>query len=163
MSVAKKSKTFPMTPAGHENLVQELKHLKSEVRPQVIRAIEEARAHGDLSENAEYDAAKERQGLVEGRIRELETKIACCQVIDPSKLSGDKITFGATVTVLDCETDKEDVWSIVGEDEADLSKRKLSISSPLARALIGKSVGDVFEWRAPKGDKEYEVIDVCYG
>ncbi|MEM7402800.1 MAG: transcription elongation factor GreA [Myxococcota bacterium] len=154
--------TFPMTPSGHANLVQELKKLKSEVRPQVIRDIETARAHGDLSENAEYDAAKERQGLVEARIRELEVKIACCQVIDPTKLSGDRVMFGATVTVLDCDSQQENIWHIVGEDEADLTEKKLSISSPLARALIGKSVGDAFSVRTPKGNKECEVVDVCY-
>lgn len=155
-------KGYPMTPDGYRALQDELRHLKSVERPAVIQAIAEARAHGDLSENAEYDAAKERQGFVESRIRELEAKLAHCQVIDPGTLKGDRVMFGATVTILDCDTEQEQTWSIVGEDEANLKERKLSITSPLAQALIGKSLGDDLQVRTPKGMRECEILAVRY-
>jgi transcription elongation factor GreA len=149
---------LPITPGGFEKLSKELEHLTSVVRPQVIQDIAEARSHGDLSENAEYDAAKERQGMVEARIRFLKSRVQQYQIIDPSTLQGDKITFGATVSIIDTDTEKEETWQIVGEDEADLKEGRVSISSPLARALIGKSVGDSIEIKTPKGLRECEVI-----
>ncbi len=155
-------KGYPMTPAGLKALQGELKNLKSVERPTVIKDIAEARAHGDLSENAEYDAAKERQGFVESRIRELEAKLAQCEVIDPGTLQGDRVMFGATVTILDCDTEQEQTWSIVGEDEANLKEHKLSVTSPLARALISKSVGDDLQVRTPKGMRECEILEVRY-
>ncbi|MEE3021531.1 MAG: transcription elongation factor GreA, partial [SAR324 cluster bacterium] len=130
--------TFPMTQEGYDLLKQELKHLTTVERPDVINAIAEARAHGDLSENAEYHAAKERQGYIEGRIQELNGKLASANVIDVSKLSGDKIVFGATVSFVDVDTEEEKRYKIVGEDEADLEQNKISVNSPIARALIGK-------------------------
>ena len=134
--------TFPMTQEGYDLLKQELKHLTTVERPDVINAIAEARAHGDLSENAEYHAAKERQGYIEGRIQELNGKLASANVIDVSKLSGDKIVFGATVSFVDVDTEEEKRFKIVGEDEADLEQNKISVNSPIARALIGKKEGD---------------------
>ncbi len=151
---------IPMTAEGHKALEAELKHLKSVARPEVIQAIAEAREHGDLSENAEYHAAKESQSHIEGRILELEDKTARAQVIDTSKLSGDTIRFGATVTVVDEESEEEATYKIVGDDEADISKGKLSLSSPLARAMIGKEEGDVAEVSAPGGAKSYEILSV---
>ena len=148
----------PMTLTGKQRLTEELKKLKSVERPSVIRAIEEARGHGDLSENADYDAAKERQGFIESRINEIEAKLAEAEVVDPSKLSSEKIIFGATITLLDCDTDKEVAYQIVGEDEADVKQGKISVFSPLARALIGKTADDVVELKTPKGEKEYEII-----
>ena len=133
--------TFPMTHEGYDLLKQELKHLTTVERPDVINAIAEARAHGDLSENAEYHAAKERQGYIEGRIQELNGKLASANVIDVSKLSGDKIVFGATVSFVDVDTEEEKRYKIVGEDEADLEQNKISVNSPIARALIGKKGG----------------------
>lgn len=156
-------KNVPMTVEGHTTLKDELKRLKSEDRPSIIAQIAEAREHGDLSENAEYHAAKERQGFIEARISELEHKIAHAQVIDPSTLSGDTVLFGATVTILNYETDEEEVWNIVGDDETDLKKRRIGISSPVARALIKKSVGDEVEIRTPKGVRECEIISVTFG
>ena len=153
---------IPMTRAGYDQLDEELRQLRSVERPAVIRAIAEARAHGDLSENAEYHAAKERQGFIEGRILELEDIVARAQVIDPSKLSGDAVKFGATVTVVDEDTDKEATYQIVGDMEADLKEKRISISSPLARALIGKSVGDSVEVAAPGGAKSYEILKLRY-
>lgn len=150
----------PMTLEGHEALDTELKHLKTVERPAVIQAIEEARAHGDLSENAEYHAAKERQAFIEGRVLEIEDKLSRAQVIDVAKLSGESIKFGATVKVVDEDTDKEAAYKIVGEDEADVSSGKVSITSPIARALIGKEVGDVVEVAAPGGAKSFEILDV---
>ncbi|PHR83176.1 transcription elongation factor GreA, partial [Henriciella sp.] len=135
----------PMTAEGHAALDAELKHLKSVERPAVIAAISEAREHGDLSENAEYHAAKEKQSFIEGRVAELEDKLARAEVIDVTKLKGDKVVFGATVTLIDADTEKEVTYRIVGEDEADISKGKVSVGSPIARALIGKSVGDEAE------------------
>jgi len=152
----------PITLQGFERLQEELKTLKSEERPAVIRAIAAAREHGDLSENAEYHAARERQSFIEGRIAELVDKISRAEVIDPSKLSGDAAKFGATVTLADCDTDEEKTYQLVGETESDISSGLLSIASPLARALIGKSVGDVVEVVTPGGQKDYEVVTVQY-
>ncbi|WP_461306801.1 transcription elongation factor GreA [Albidovulum sp.] len=152
---------IPMTRAGHAVLDQELKTLKTVDRPAVIRAIAEAREHGDLSENAEYHAARERQSFVEGRIKELESILARAEVIDPARLSG-AIKFGATVTLIDEETEEESTYQIVGEAEADIEKGLLNIRSPLARALIGKEEGDSIEVRAPGGEKNYEIIAVRY-
>ena len=143
----------PMTASGLVKLEDEVKNLKHVERPAVIRAIAEARAHGDLSENAEYHAAKDRQGFIEGRIQELEDIIGRAQVIDPAKLSGNTVKFGATVTVVDEDTDKEATYQIVGDMEADLKLKRISLSSPIARALIGKSVGDSVEVAAPGGAK----------
>lgn len=149
-----------MTVEGHKALDEELKHLKSVERPAVIQAISEAREHGDLSENAEYHAAKERQGWIEGRVQELEDKLARSQVIDVSKMGGDQVKFGATVKVLDEDTEQEFTYKIVGDDEADVKKGKISLSSPIARALINKEVGDVVEFNAPSGVKSYEILEV---
>lgn len=154
--------SLPITPEGYEKLKSELEHLVSEVRPQVIQDIADARSHGDLSENAEYDAAKERQGMIEARIRFLKTRINQYQVIDPKNLVGEKITFGATVSIVDCDTEKEETWKIVGEDEADLKDKRISIASPIAKALIGKMVGDAIEIRTPKGIRECEVTDLKF-
>ena len=153
---------FPMTPAGHKALQDELKHLKSTERPEIIQAISVARDHGDLSENAEYHAAKEKQGFIEGRIQELESKLALAQVIDASTLSGDKVTFGAVVKIVNEDTDEESTYQIVGEDEADVKQGKISNTSPLSRAMIGKEVGDTFEVIAPGGSKGYEILDISY-
>ena len=152
----------PMTPEGLVKLQEELKRLKSDERPAVIAAIEEARAHGDLSENAEYDAAKDRQAFIEGRIGELEDKISRAAVIDISKLTGDDVKFGATVTLEDEDTEKKIKYQIVGVEEADISKGLLSIHATLARALIGKSKNDTVEVRAPGGDKLYRITKVEY-
>ena len=153
---------FPMTPAGHAALQDELKHLKSTERPEIIQAIAVARDHGDLSENAEYHAAKEKQGFIEGRIQELESKLALAQVIDASTLSGDKVTFGAVVTIVNEDTDEESTYQIVGEDEADVKQGKISNTSPLSRGMIGKEVGDTFEVIAPGGSKGYEILNIAY-
>ncbi|WP_084394736.1 MULTISPECIES: transcription elongation factor GreA [Henriciella] len=147
----------PMTAEGHAALDAELKHLKSVERPAVIAAIAEAREHGDLSENAEYHAAKEKQSFIEGRVAELEDKLARAEVIDVTKLKGEKIVFGATVTLTDVDTEKQATYRIVGEDEADIAKGKVSITSPIARALIGKTVGDEAEVAAPGGARVYEI------
>lgn len=152
---------IPMTRAGHAALDEELKTLKTVERPSVIRAIAEAREHGDLSENAEYHAARERQSFVEGRIKELEALLSLAEVIDPAKLSG-TIKFGATVTVVDDATDEEKTYQIVGEAEADIERGLLNIRSPLARALIGKDVGDTAEVRTPGGEKSYEILSIRY-
>lgn len=149
----------PMTVKGKTLLDQELKHLLQVERPDVIRAIEEARGHGDLSENADYDAAKERQGFVEQRIADIQTKLANAEVVDPSTVKADKVVFGATVTIQDLETDKKVTYQLVGVDEANVKEGKLSIFSPLGRALIGKKKADVIEVQSPKGDKEYEILD----
>ena len=151
---------IPMTAEGHQALDDELKHLKTVERPAVIAAISEAREHGDLSENAEYHAAKERQGWIEGRVQELEDKLARAQVIDTSKMSGDTVKFGATVTIVDEDTEVESTYRIVGDDEADVKAGKVSLSSPIARALINKEVGDVVEVNAPGGAKSYEILKV---
>ncbi|MDJ0685169.1 MAG: transcription elongation factor GreA [Alphaproteobacteria bacterium] len=150
----------PMTLQGYESLQAELKNLKGVERPAVITAIAEARAHGDLSENAEYHAARERQSFIEGRILELEDKTSRAEVIDPTKLDGGGIKFGATVVIADCDTDEEKKYQIVGEMESDIANGKLAITSPIARALIGKSAGDVVEVQSPGGAKDYEVVSV---
>jgi transcription elongation factor GreA len=149
-----------MTKRGYEKLKEELKRLTSVDRPDVISSIAEAREHGDLKENAEYHAAKERQGFIEGRIQELNGKLAQCNVVDISKLSGEKVIFGATVGFVDVETDEEKNYQIVGEDEADLEQNRISVSSPIARALIGRSVGDTVVIPIPKGKKEVEILSV---
>ena len=149
-----------MTVAGYKTLDDELKRLKSVERPAVIAAISEARSHGDLSENAEYHAAKERQGWIEGQIAEIEDKISRAQVIDVSKLSGGQIKFGATVTVIDEDTEEEGRYQVVGDHEADVKSGKISLSSPLSRAMIGKEVGDVVEVVTPGGVKAYEITKV---
>ncbi len=151
-----------MTAAGFERLQEELKRLKTVDRPAIIRAIAEARDHGDLSENAEYHAARERQGFIEGRVLELEDKIARAEVIDVSKLSGKVVKFGATVTLEDEETEEKVVYQIVGEDEADITQRRLSVTSPLARALLGKTVGESVEVSTPRGARAYEVVKVAF-
>ena len=154
---------LPMTSDGYSRLVDEIKRLKTIERPAIIRAIAEARTHGDLSENAEYHAARERQSFIEGRLMELEDKVARAEVIDISKLSGSVVKFGATVTLADEETDEEQTFRIVGEDEADIKDGRLSVSSPLARALIGKGKGDSVEVSTPRGAKSYEVVTVAFG
>jgi transcription elongation factor GreA len=150
----------PMTDAGYRVLDEELKRLKSIERPNVISAIAEARSHGDLSENAEYHAAKERQGWIEGRIAEIEDKISRAQVIDVSRLSGGQIKFGATITVVDEDTEEEARYQIVGEHEADVRSGRISLTSPLSRAVMGKEVGDVVEVNTPGGVKAYEILKV---
>ncbi len=147
-----------MTAEGFQALDEELKRLKTVERPQVIAAIAEARSHGDLSENAEYHAAKDRQGWIEGRIAEIEDRVARAQVIDVSKLSGDQVKFGATVTVVDEDTEEEARYQIVGEHEADVKGGRISLSSPLSRAMIGKQVGDVVEVNTPNGVRAYEIL-----
>ncbi|MCY4153446.1 MAG: transcription elongation factor GreA [Aestuariivita sp.] len=152
---------IPFTPQGYAALEIELKTLKTIERPAIIAAIAEARAHGDLSENAEYHSAKEKQSFIEGRIKELDAAIGRANVIDPSKLSG-AIKFGATVSVIDEDSDEESTWKIVGEYEADVEQRLISIRSPLARALIGRDVGDSVEVQTPRGSKSYEIMDIKY-
>ncbi len=153
---------IPMTAEGHAALQAELKTLKSVERPSIIAAISEARSHGDLSENAEYHAAKEKQSFIEGRISELDDKLARADVIDVSKLSGGKVRFGATVTIIDVETEDSSTYKIVGEDEANVKLGKISITSPIARALIGKQEGDEAEVVAPSGARAYEIGKVEY-
>ncbi|MGK9234554.1 transcription elongation factor GreA [Inquilinus limosus] len=152
----------PMTAAGYNRLQEELKHLKSVARPEVIKAIAEAREHGDLSENAEYHAARERQSFIEGRVMELEDRISRAEIIDTSKLSGDTIKFGATVTLADEDTDEEITYQIVGQDESDIKEGRLSITAPLARSLIGKAEGDQVEVTTPGGSKSYEIVTVQF-
>jgi transcription elongation factor GreA len=152
----------PMTKGGYETLIKEVKKLKTVERPAIIKAIEEARSHGDLSENAEYHAAREKQSFTEGRLAELEDKLARAEVIDVSELSGKVIRFGATVTVADEDTDEENTYQVVGEDEADISAGLLSVTSPLARALIGHEAGDSVELSTPGGSKGYEILRVRY-
>lgn len=153
---------IPMTKDGHDILTAELTDLKKVQRPQVIEDIAEARAHGDLSENAEYHAAKERQSFIEGRIQELESVLGRADVIDTSKFTGDTVRFGASVTVVDEETDEEHTYKIVGEYEGDMEKNKVSLTAPISKALIGKSVGDSVAVRTPKGEKDYEILEVSY-
>ena len=153
---------IPMTPEGHARLSAELRRLKTEERPAVIRAISEARAHGDLSENAEYHAARERQSFVEGRIAELETVIPLVEVVEVAKLSGDQVKFGARVTIIDEESEEEKTYRIVGAHEADMKAGSISLSSPLAKALIGRKVGDSVEVPAPGGARAYEITDVQF-
>ena len=152
---------IPLTRAGHTALNDELKQLKSVERPAVIRAIAEAREHGDLSENAEYHAARERQSFIEGRVKELEGILSLADVIDPAKLSG-AVKFGATVKIVDEDTDEEKTYQIVGEPEADIESGKLHVKSPLARALIGKEEGDSVEVRTPGGERSYEILGIDY-
>ncbi len=152
----------PMTADGYTRLQEELKHLKTVERPTVIRAIAEAREHGDLSENAEYHAARERQSFIEGRVLELEDRISRADVIDVTALSGDSVKFGATVKLADEDTDEEATYQIVGQDESDIKAGRLSVTAPLARGLIGKSVGDVVEVTTPNGSKSYEVMDIQF-
>ena len=155
--------TIPLTKRGAEKLKEELHRLKTKDRPEVINAIAEARAQGDLSENAEYDAAKDRQGFIEGRIKEVEGKLAAAQIIDPSALdAGGKVVFGATVELEDEDSGDQVTYQIVGEDEADLKHGLINISSPIARALIGKEEGDTAVVQAPGGDRHYEIIAVRY-
>ncbi len=155
--------TIPLTKRGAEKLKDELAHLKNVERHAVVRAISEARAQGDLSENAEYDAAKDRQGFVEGRIREIEAKLAAAQIIDPTTLeAAGRVVFGSTVDLEDEDCGAKVTYQIVGDDEADLKLRLISISSPIARALIGKESGDVVEFQAPGGARHYEIVAVRY-
>jgi transcription elongation factor GreA len=153
---------IPMTPEGLARLEDELRRLKNDERPAVIRAIAEAREHGDLSENAEYHAARERQGFIEGRLAELKDIVSRAEVIDVSKLSGDVVRFGATVMLADLDADEEVNYRIVGSHEADIAEGRISITSPLGRALIGKTIGDTVEVSAPRGSKAYEVVKVSY-
>jgi transcription elongation factor GreA len=153
----------PMTPSGYASLEAELKRLTAEERPRIIQAISDARTHGDLSENAEYHAAKEQQSHNEGRIAELEDKLSRAEVIDVSKLSGDTVKFGAQVKLVDEDTEEEKVYRIVGDVEADVKEGRVSISSPIARALIGKSVGETVEVAAPGGARSYEILAIAWG
>jgi transcription elongation factor GreA len=149
---------FPITPAGLEKLKAELKYLVSEERPQNIKDIEHARGHGDLSENADYDAAKQRQGFIDARMKELSDKISRAQVIDPNKIRGDKVVFGVTVELLNCDTEEETAYTLVGEEESDAAAGLISVHSPVGRALLGKTAGDVAEVRTPRGTIEYEIL-----
>lgn len=152
----------PMTTTGYQNINEELKRLKFEERPRIVAAIEEARSHGDLSENAEYHAAREQQSFIEGRIHELEGAVSHAQVIDVKTFSGNKVLFGATVCLSDAETEKEQTYQIVGQYEANLEKGLISLLSPMAKALIGKELGDIIEVNTPRGVKEYEILSVKY-
>lgn len=154
---------FPMTAPGLASLEEELRNLKAQERPSIIRAIAEARSHGDLSENAEYHAARERQSFVEGRIAELEEIISAAEVIDPAALSGDTVKFGATIHLIDEDTEQEVCYQIVGMHEADIKQSRLSVTSPLAKALIAKRVGDTVAVPAPGGDRSYEILKITYG
>lgn len=154
---------FPMTAAGLAALEDELRNLKAVERPAIIRAIAEARAHGDLSENAEYHAARERQSFIEGRIAELEEITSAAEVIDPASLSGDTVKFGATILLVDEDTEIEVTYQIVGMHEADIKRARLSVTSPLAKALISKRVGETVAVPAPGGDKSYEILKITYG
>ncbi len=156
------SQRIPMTSEGLTTLEEELRHLRNTARPEVIRAIAQAREHGDLSENAEYHAARDRQSFIEGRVSELEDKISRAEVIDVSKLSGKTIKFGAKVSLIDEDTEKKLIYQIVGQDEADVKRGRIAITSPLARALIGKTVGDSVEVNTPKGEKAYEITRVRF-
>ena len=152
-----------MTVVGHRKLKAELKHLKSVERPKISHEIEVARAHGDLSENAEYHAAKDKQGFIEGRILELESKLVLADVIDPAKYEGEKVVFGAHVTLIDAESEQEVTYQIVGLDEADIKVNKISVTAPMARAMIGKTEGDGIEVKSPRGGtREYEILTVEY-
>ena len=153
----------PMTPEGYANLKEELSRLKNKDRPYIIGEIATAREHGDLSENAEYHAAKDRQGMIEARISELENKIGLAEVIDISNISSDRVQFGATVTIVDEESELESTYQLVGADESDVNQGRLSISSPLARALIGKKTSDAIEINAPGGTHNYEIVSIKYG
>jgi len=152
----------PMTASGHQAMLEEIKHLKAVERPRIIKAITEARAHGDLSENAEYHAAKDQQGWIEARVAELEDKVSRAEVIDVTKLSGDTVKFGAFVTLIDEDSEDQSVYQIVGEFEADVKKGKISVTSPIARAIIGKKKGDSVEVMTPGGGKSYEIVKIRY-
>ena len=152
-----------MTPEGYAKLRDELNNLRSVERPKIIQMIATAREHGDLKENAEYHAARERQSFVEGRVKDLEAKIALAEVIDPTKLSGDKIAFGAKIKLSNMENDEEVSYQIVGAEEADLNSGTISITSPLARSLLGKEVGDEVKMRMPGGERVYEVLEISFG
>ena len=153
----------PMTPEGHKKLSATLKHLKEVVRPQIVKDIEEARAHGDLSENSEYEDAKERQSLTEGRVRDIESKLAASEIIDVTKLeASDRVVFGTTVCLEDLETEEECKYRIVGEDESDVKQGLISVLSPIARALIGREIDDEVTVRAPGGDRKFVITDVLY-
>jgi transcription elongation factor GreA len=153
----------PITPEGAARLRDELNQLKSVERPAIIQAIATAREHGDLSENAEYHAARERQSFIEGRIKQIENNLALAEIIDPSKLAGDKVAFGATVKLSNTDTGDEVTYRILGADESDLAKGSISITSPLARSLIGKQVGDEVKVRMPGGERTYEVLEITFG
>lgn len=152
--------SIPFTKAGYEALKEQVRHLKTVERPQVVQAIAEARAHGDLSENAEYEAAKERQAFVEGKIRELEYKVAYADVIDPKAVNTDSAVFGCTVVLENLDTEEEVTYQLVGSDESDISQGRISVSSPLGRAIVGRKVGDEVVVQAPGGKRAYEVIDI---
>jgi transcription elongation factor GreA len=154
--------SYPMTPRGQQALRDELKRLREVERPKNVRDIEEARAHGDLKENAEYHAAKERQGFIEGRSRDIESILAQAEIIDPSKLSGRKVVFGATVKLTDTDTAEEVTYTIVGDHEADIKEKRIAISAPLARAMIGREQGDTVSLKTAKGTREYEVTLVRF-
>jgi transcription elongation factor GreA len=154
---------LPMTRQGYEKLEAELKRLRTEERPRIVREIEEARAHGDISENAEFHAAKERQSHIEGRVRMLDDKLARAQIIDPSGQSLDQVRFGLTVVLVDSDTDEKVTYTIVGEEEADVSEGKISVVSPVARALLGKAVGDEVQVRVPRGTREFEILEIRAG
>ena len=156
------SDKMPMTPDGYRQLKNELKRMKAEDRPRIIAAIEEARAHGDLSENAEYDAAKDAQGHLDMRMRVIEDRLARAEVINPADVKGDTVVFGARVHLTDLENDRKVIYQLVGEDEADLSKGKISVVSPLGRAMIGKTVGEVFVVTTPRGEREYVVEELVF-
>ncbi len=153
---------IPLTKGGYDALQKELKTLRDVDRPTVIAAIADAREHGDLSENAEYHAAREKQSFIEGRITELESILSLADVIDPLEIASDKITFGATVIIADCDTDAEKTYTIVGNPEANLAEGKISLSSPVAQALIGKEEGDTIQVQAPGGTTEYEIVEILY-
>jgi transcription elongation factor GreA len=152
----------PMTPEGYRNLQEELKRCKSEERPKIIRAIEDALDHGDLSENAEYDAAKESQQQLDQRIKEIEDKLSRAQVISPKDVEGDRVVFGARVVLIDLENNKTVSYQIVGETEADRARKRISIKSPMARGMIGKTVGDMFYVQTPAGEREYEIEEILF-
>jgi len=154
---------IPITPAGREKLRLELKHIREVDRPQNVEDIETARAHGDLKENAEYHAAKDRQGFLDARMKQLVSRLALTEVIDPNALSGERVVFGATVTLEDAESGEEKVYTIVGEDESDAKQGRISVTSPMARALIGKDLDDSVKFKAPGGMREYEITDVVFG
>ncbi len=154
---------IPMTQDGFRKLQEELKHIKSVERPAIIAAIEEARGHGDLSENAEYDAAKERQQLLDQRMREIEDRLARAQIIRPEDVKGDRVVFGATAVIRDLENERTIAYQLVGQDESNLAARKISVKSPLGAALIGKQVGEVFTVQTPSGEREYQVMEIRFG
>ena len=153
---------YLVTVKGHADLLVRLKHILSVERPKNVQDIEEARAHGDLSENAEYHAAKEKQGLLDAEKRLLEDRLGRAQIVDPSKLSGEKVVFGATVTLCNSDTEEEVIYQLVGEHEADLKAGRINYRSPLARGMIGKEVGDEFDFRAPGGTRTYEIVEIVY-